>query len=270
MAAPRVTYTDLTNPRFLHPSDNINSIQIDKLEGPSDYRAWKRSMEISLSAKCKLGFVKGTVVPIPSDAAQNELWETCDNMVISWITSNLSSTIRKSVIYMSTSKEIWKNLEMRFSLTNDSRKYKLNRDLYEMKQGSLTVNEYYTALRSIWEELDSMHVLPTISAPAIEVKKLLEDIELQKDESKLFQFLNGLNDAYTPQRSQLLMLTPLPKVEIAIAMIQQEEAQREITSAAAMYSKIQPQSPDKLLTCTACKGRGHTADRCWTIVGYPK
>ena len=278
MAAPRVTYQDMANPLFLHPSDGATSIQVDKLEGSSDYRAWKRSMEISLSAKRKLGFVKGTVPYPTDDTAKAEMWEICDNMVISWLTSNLSSTIRKSVIYMSTSRKIWCNLEQHFSLTNGSRKYKLNKDLYDIKQDSLSVNDYYTAMRTVWEELDSLNALPPVLNSTDEVNKLLAEIELQREESKLFQFLNGLHEVYSPQRSQLLLLNPLPSVESASAIIQQEEAQRELSQSSksassdilAMYSKGTTTTSPKIFNCTTCGGKGHTSDRCWSVIGYPR
>lgn len=278
--AARITYQDMIDPLFVHPSDNSTSIQVEKLQGSSDYRAWRRSMEINLSSKRKLGFITGTV-PKPSseDTTKTEMWETCNNMVIAWVTNNVSSTIKQSIMYMATASEMWIDLERRFALTNGSRKYKLNRDLYEMKQGSMSVTEFYTSLKSIWAELDALNILPAVSSPTPEVTKLLQTIQVQKEETRLFQFLNGLSDDFNAQRSQILMLIPLPVVETACASLEQEEAQRSLlnmskpsTDAMAMFSRTQSQAPrytGNQTVCTACKVKGHVAERCWTVVGYP-
>lgn len=57
----------------------------------------------------------------------------------------------KSIMFMTYAADIWSNLEKQFQLTNESRKYKLNREIYEMRQNTLFVNEYYTAMRALWE-----------------------------------------------------------------------------------------------------------------------
>lgn len=62
----------------------------------------------------------------------------------------------------------------------------LNKDLYEIKQSSMTVNEYYTLLKTLWEELYSINMLPTVSSSTEEVTKLLAAIELHREEAKLF------------------------------------------------------------------------------------
>lgn len=50
----------------------------------------------------------------------------------------------------------------------------------------MPVNEYYTAMKSLWEEVESMNIFPVVSTPTEEVKKLLDAIELQREECKLF------------------------------------------------------------------------------------
>lgn len=200
-------------------------------------------------------------------------------MIIAWLTCNVSPTVHKSFMYMSTAHEIWTNLETRFSITNGSRKYKLNKELYEIRQNNKPINEYYTQMKSLWEELDCMNIILTITTPTEEVKKLLSTIELHREESRLFQFLNGVDELYNSQRSQLIMMAPLPNVELACSVLMQEEAQREILnteknddSILAMFGKSNQTKPksDRFITCTACGVRGHSGEKCWTIVGYPK
>lgn len=86
-------------------------------------------------------------------------------------------------------------------LSNGSRKYKLNKELFGLRQNKQKITEYYTVLSSLWEEIDSMNVLPSVTTAAEDITVLMKAIETQKAESKLFQFLNGLDDVYTPLRS---------------------------------------------------------------------
>lgn len=125
--------------------------------------------------------------------------------------------------------------------------------------------------------MDTLNTLPTITNPTPEIKTLLDTIVSQREESHLFQFLNGLNEIYNPQRSHFLLLNPLPSVEIVSAALQQEEAQRELlqsssldTESVAMFSKSNVAKNDKVPVCSVCGGKGHKNDRCWYVIGYPK
>ncbi|PWA60444.1 hypothetical protein CTI12_AA382890 [Artemisia annua] len=155
---------DSSNPLYVHPSDGPGSLPMqEKLVGSHNYRSWRRSMEIGLSTKRKLGFVKGTIPKPPSvpiapvtvveNNARIELWETCNNLVISWIMSSVSDSIAKSVMFIGSASEIWSQLETRFSLSNGSRKYKLSKDTFGISQQGSSVSEYYTKMKCVWEEL---------------------------------------------------------------------------------------------------------------------
>ncbi|XP_074328051.1 uncharacterized protein LOC141665962 [Apium graveolens] len=145
----RFTFADMQNPLFLHPYDGPTSISVAKLEGATNYRSWKRSFEIQLSSKRKFGFVDGTVQRSTDDEALAVQWDTCNNLVISWIHNNVSETIKKSILFISSASEIWAQLEKRFALTNGFRKYKISKDLYELKQNHLSVADYFTQLSSL-------------------------------------------------------------------------------------------------------------------------
>ncbi|XP_071741335.1 uncharacterized protein [Rutidosis leptorrhynchoides] len=195
------------NPLFLHPADGPGSLSIqEKLTGAQNYRSWRRSMEIALSTKRKIGFVTGTVVRSKNDPVKAEAWDTCNNMVISWIMSSASESIVKSIMFVGTASEIWTQLEKRFALSNGSRKYKLHKDTYANEQQGNLVSDYYTRFKCIWEELDSLSELPRISNVTPEVVALLTTLNKQKEEEHLFQFLNGLYDKFSALRSQMLLM----------------------------------------------------------------
>ncbi|XP_057550592.1 uncharacterized protein LOC130828647 [Amaranthus tricolor] len=170
-------------------------MSVEKLQGVTDYRGWRRSMEIALSAKRKLGLVTRAVKKEENDEERAEMWNTCND------------------IYL---------------ITIEARKYQLNKNVYDAKQNSISVNEYYTYMQGIWEELDSLNVWPILSVVSEQMQGFLDVLNKQKDEQKLFQFLTGLNETYNTQRSHILMMTPLPSVEMVCSMIQQEESQREV------------------------------------------
>uniref|UniRef100_A0A803N4M8 Retrotransposon gag domain-containing protein n=1 Tax=Chenopodium quinoa TaxID=63459 RepID=A0A803N4M8_CHEQI len=231
-------------------------------------------MEIALSSKKNLGSVTGSVQrsAFAEDTAKAKQWDTCNSM------------------------RTWVQLEKRFSMSNGFRKYKLNRDIYSLKQNNEYVNVYYTCLTSLWEELDAMNVLPTVSESLAKVRNLLNVISKFQEDSGLFQFLNGLYVSYGVMRSQILTLTHLSSVDFACSMLQQEESHREILDIvgielgnSAMYSRnqvhrVEPRScvmysktlaqlrqgSERNMTCRACGGKGQSQSRCWTIVRYPK
>ncbi|KAL2943932.1 Periplasmic nitrate reductase [Bienertia sinuspersici] len=99
---------DITSPLYLHPNEGSLIIP-KKLQGTANYRAWKRSMEIALGDKRKLGFVTGAITRDESDPKKQELWDTCNNVVISWLHTSMNDTIKRSVLYNNSAREIWTN-----------------------------------------------------------------------------------------------------------------------------------------------------------------
>ena len=178
-------------------------------------------MEIALSTKRKPPFVHGTLSKPIDGPIKGDQWEACNNLVIAWIMNSIFDSIADSILHIESASEIWKYLERRFTVSNGSKKYKLNKDAYNLKQNGAPINEYYTRMKGVWEELSAMNDLPRFTIVNDEITRFLEAFAKQIEEQKPFQFLNGLNETYASQRSQILLMNPLLSVEFVCSMIQQ-------------------------------------------------
>ena len=59
-------------------------------------------------------------------------------------------------------------------MSNGSSKYQINKKIYSLNQNYIPVNGYYTAMRCLWEELESMSQLHQLTIVTDEIKVFLE------------------------------------------------------------------------------------------------
>lgn len=116
-----------------------------------------------LFAKNKIGFVNGSI-PVPEEGSSDlGLWKRCNAMVKGWLTVAMEKDIRNSVKHGKTAKEIWKDLEERFGKESDPRAYELRQALSLTRQDKMSVLSYYTKLKGIWDEKQSVSLAPKCS-----------------------------------------------------------------------------------------------------------
>ncbi|KAK9756000.1 hypothetical protein RND81_01G066000 [Saponaria officinalis] len=89
---------------------------------------WSRNMKIALISKNKLGFVNGTYPKLASTHATYNDWIRTDYTVMRWILHSLSDTIAESLSYVTSSKQLWEELDERFNQSNASYLYQLRKD----------------------------------------------------------------------------------------------------------------------------------------------
>ena len=106
-------------------------------------------MVTALSAKNKVEFINGNAPePLRTDRTYNA-WSRCNNMVVSWIVHSVSIAIRQSILWMNKAEEIWDDLKSQYAQGDLLRVSDLQQEASSMKQGTLTVTEYFTKLRII-------------------------------------------------------------------------------------------------------------------------
>ncbi|XP_068309809.1 uncharacterized protein [Pyrus communis] len=147
---------DPSSPFYIHYSDNPGMHLVSTLLTGNNYSTWSRSMRIALSAKNKFGFVDGSVKK-PSDkkATEAALWQRYNDMVLMWILNSVNSGLSNSVVYAETAHAVWDDLKTRFSQDTVPRIFEIQRDIARLTQNQMSVSDYYSQLKGLWDELSS-------------------------------------------------------------------------------------------------------------------
>ncbi|KAJ0580529.1 putative RNA-directed DNA polymerase [Helianthus annuus] len=220
-------------------------------------------------------------------------WMRCDAMIKGWLTTAMEKEIRSSVKYASTSAEIWKDLSERFGKESAPRAYELKQQLGNTRQEGASVSAYYTKMRGIWDEIQSVLPMPKCSCSGCSCdvgKKTMERLEKER----LYEFLMGLDAEFSVIKTQILAMKPTPTLGTAYHLVAEDEQQRSIsdgkkgTIEAAAFQAVQKgnrsgnssqgktwQRSEKGTTgektdhCTVCGRDGHNKDGCFKVIGYP-
>jgi len=142
-------------------------------------------------------------------------------MIISWLTNSVTKDIGQSVLFSATAKDVWLQLERRFGDAGGTRIFRVLRDLYVVSQNNLSVADYFTHIKKMWDDYNNMVTIPHCNcgitcASLIKAQKMIQD-------QQLMQFLVGLNDDYKAIRGNILMMKPWPSIDQVYQLIVQEE-----------------------------------------------
>ncbi|GAV83514.1 UBN2_3 domain-containing protein, partial [Cephalotus follicularis] len=166
----------------------------------------------------KLGFINGSYKKPEAHSPILHQWKRCNAIVLSWIMNTVSKEIYNGIIYSTDAFTVWTDLRERFNKVNGSRIFSLHREITCTTQGNLSISAYYSKLKQLWDEYDSLVTLPSCGCQT--AKAYVE----HDQQHKLFQFLMGLNDSYSNIRSQILLMSSLPTLGQAYSLINQEES----------------------------------------------
>lgn len=181
--------------------------------------------------------------------------------------NSLNKEIAESVLFLQTAKEIWFELRERYSQSNGTLIYQVQKKLYSINQGSEDFSSYFTKIKKIWDELKMIQEVPACTCESAALfNKFME-------EQRLIQLLMGLNDSYKAIRGQILMMNPLPNISTVHSLLIHEERQRDISSnpnvvTEAMAMQVN-QSSKRNLNCSHCKKSGHVKSTCYRLNGFP-
>ncbi|KAK6920191.1 Retrotransposon Copia-like, N-terminal [Dillenia turbinata] len=204
-----LNFNDLNNPYRLDNEDNpVVILVVDLLTGENNV-PWSRSMRWALRARNKIGINGDFQRPTDPDPLL-DAWERCNDLVVCWIQNSVSNTMKSSLTFVDDAREMWNELQDRYSQQNGPRIFQLKRALASLTQEQDSISVYYGKLKVLWDELYDC----------------------------VIQFLMGLNESYANTRDQIMLLDPLPTVNKVFSMIQQQEIQHKLGTNIPMVESM--------------------------------
>lgn len=204
---------------YAHPSDGPTSVAVTPLLTHSNYHVWARSMRRALGSKNKYWFVDGSI-EVPAITNPNyQAWERCNLLVHSWIMNSFSDSIAQSIVVLENAIDVWRDLKDRFSQGHLIRVSELQQEIHSLRQGSLSVTEFFTQPKTLWEELEEYRPLPCCACPVRCTCLAMRNTRMFHQQEYAIRFLTGLNDYFSVVRSQILLMDPLPNLNRIFSMV---------------------------------------------------
>ncbi|KAL0457111.1 UNVERIFIED_CONTAM: Retrovirus-related Pol polyprotein from transposon RE1 [Sesamum latifolium] len=218
-----------------------------------NYLVWSRAMRFALGSRMKLSFIDGRSVRPSDDSPELDEWIRKDYLVITWILNNVSKTIVDAFMYVNSGRSMWLELEARYGKSNGPMIYNLEREISSITQGDLSITEYYTKIRKLWDEIACLDPPPVCTCTAH------RGTVAREASHQLMQFLMGLSTPFANVRSQILVMDPRPDVAKAFAMLL--NVKKEL--------QAKPYVDKRGVFCEHCQKTGHAKETCFKLHGTP-
>lgn len=99
---------------------------------------------------------------------------------------------------------MWNNIREMYGKLNRAKLFTLTQALSKFKQRNLSITACFNRLSALWNELEAAE--EQLKGP----KPTLKQYREMKEREKVTQFLLILNESYSPFRSQILAMEPVP------------------------------------------------------------
>ncbi|XP_068463884.1 uncharacterized protein [Phaseolus vulgaris] len=158
-----------SSPNYLHPGENPRMVLINVQLDGGNYHAWSRGMKRALLSKNKHKFVDGSIL----------------------ITKTVNNQIAQSIVYIENARELWEDLWERFSKGDHFRISDLLQEIHSMRQGKRNVTEFFTELKTLWEELESLRPTPDCVCKIKYSCALIKSVVKHRESEYVLCFLEG-------------------------------------------------------------------------------
>ncbi|XP_073225690.1 uncharacterized protein [Cicer arietinum] len=176
-----------------------------------NYSYWIYVMQKILIGKYMLSYVDGTYVKRTdkNDEAKYtkdlKKWNVSNSKIITWISNSFVLLIDVQLAKYDIAKEIWDHLKCLYVQSKFAKRYQLANDIKALKQNNKIIQEFYSAMTNLWDQLTLMESTKL---------KAVKTYTNQREEQRSVWFLMALRDDFEGHPGGVLHRSPLPTVEI--------------------------------------------------------
>ncbi|GAV59105.1 UBN2_3 domain-containing protein [Cephalotus follicularis] len=136
------------------PESLVQPITGHRLNG-QNFPQWSQSVMMFISRKGKDDYLTGAAAPLPKGDPKFKSWRAKNNMVMSWLINSTDTEIGQNFLFYGSAKEIWDAPKETYSDNeNTAEFFEIKCVLHDIRQGDLTVTQYYNTLSRYWQQLD--------------------------------------------------------------------------------------------------------------------
>ncbi|GAV57857.1 UBN2_3 domain-containing protein, partial [Cephalotus follicularis] len=120
----------------------------------NNYNQWSHSVIIFICRKGKEDYIIGITVPQDESSARYRMWKVENHMVMFWLLNSMRNEMGENFMYYQTAEEIWDATRETYSnKDNTFIVFEIKRILHDLRQGEMTITDYFIALTRYWQQL---------------------------------------------------------------------------------------------------------------------
>ncbi|KAK4285350.1 hypothetical protein QN277_002058 [Acacia crassicarpa] len=165
----------IDNSTLLHSSDN--QLVSEKLN-LHNYHDWARAVLLAIGGHGKRKFLTGEIKPSSDQNSPAWVqWDTDNSLVCSWLINAMSPQIKRSFMYLPTTKDIWDAVRDSYVDAKDlSQLFNLHRRIWKFSQGCRGIAEFWFELvagkkKIKWSKMNG--ILPLMPLATFEMSTLI-------------------------------------------------------------------------------------------------
>ncbi|CAN0870173.1 Retrovirus-related Pol polyprotein from transposon TNT 1-94 [Linum grandiflorum] len=264
-------------------TDFSSILTTHKLDG-KNYLKWSKTVEMGIAARSRGGYLTGATKRPEATDPLYQNWYDNDALVRTWLIHSMKPNIGENYLLHSSAKAIWDAAKTTYStVDNTSALFRIETQLFQLKQGDMDVTDYFNLLGHHWLHLDMYEAIDW-ETPG-DQEKFKQYIE----KKRTLYFLLGLNQDLDEIKGRMMGMKPFPSIEAVFAEILREESRRLLMlppkPSQAESSALAVRNPQKYKQqdiskqtyngeepgpyCDNCHRHGHVKAECFYIIGFP-